>query len=335
MTRSEALYVLGLKPGASDEEAKKAWRNLVKLTHPDKDRSHDAARRFEKVQTAYQTIIETEAIAAQERRERKDQKEQAAERAREEYAWRQPAAQQARSAQAARQRVEQQARYAQTSRKRTGLRKTIVDDEAAGLLVFSVLYYVGFRLLGSLLNSYDGVFTGLAIITSIFPVVVLWVALGTWKMRTSFLILSFVITCVILVFLPNPFPNQASIKPSATHGAPDRAISDTEIEALLGIDPTNLAIQEEETEDEMYEADSPEVEAMMDGMVADIEKEKGPNIGVDDVRSDLAKEIAELYKDDIEAGILTQEEINFAIEAAIKRLKERRGIADDFVANDH
>lgn len=103
MTRSEALYILGLKPDASVDEAKKAWRNLVKLTHPDKDRTHDAARLFEKVQTAYKTIIETEAIAAQERRERKAREEQAAQRAREEYARRQRAQQRVRYAQAARQ----------------------------------------------------------------------------------------------------------------------------------------------------------------------------------------------------------------------------------------
>lgn len=324
MTRSEALYILGLKPDALAVEAKKAWRNLVKLSHPDKDRSHDAARRFEKVQTAYQTIIETDAIAAEERRQRKAQEEQAAERAREEYARRQRAEQQARSAQVARKRVEQQAHYAQTARKRTGQRKPIVDEEVVGLLVFSVLCPVGIRFLSSLLFSDSSFFAGLAIIMSIYPIVALWVILDTWQMRTSFLILSFVITCVILVFLPNPLQNEASIEPSAPDGASDRALSDSEIEELLGIDPTNPAIQEEETEDEMYEADSLEVEAMMNGMVADFEKEKGPNIGVDDVRSKLAKGIAELYKDNIEAGIKTHEEIDFAIEARIKRQKRHQ-----------
>ena len=111
MTRSEAFYVLGLKPGASVEEAKEAWRNLVKLTHPDKDCSHDAAERFRKVQAAYQIIIETEATAAEERRQREAQEEREIQRAREERArW---------------QQAEQQARYVEATRQRTSQRKPV------------------------------------------------------------------------------------------------------------------------------------------------------------------------------------------------------------------
>ncbi len=135
MTRSEALYILGLKPGASVEEAREAWRNLVKLTHPDKDRSHDAAERFQKVQTAYQTIIATEAVAREEKREREVRKEQAAQHAREEYA--------------RRQRVEQHARYAQAARQNTSQRQPI-DFK----FVWYILLFAGVCFLFSFLRSH-------------------------------------------------------------------------------------------------------------------------------------------------------------------------------------
>jgi hypothetical protein len=35
MTRNEAYQILGLEPGASEQEIKKAWRNLMKGMHPD------------------------------------------------------------------------------------------------------------------------------------------------------------------------------------------------------------------------------------------------------------------------------------------------------------
>ena len=37
MTEKEALSVLGLKKGASDEDIKKSYYDLMKKFHPDKD----------------------------------------------------------------------------------------------------------------------------------------------------------------------------------------------------------------------------------------------------------------------------------------------------------
>jgi DnaJ-class molecular chaperone len=37
MTEEEALSVLGLKKGASDEDIKKSYYDLMKKFHPDKD----------------------------------------------------------------------------------------------------------------------------------------------------------------------------------------------------------------------------------------------------------------------------------------------------------
>ena len=49
--------VLGVRPGASDEELRTAYRQLVQLHHPDHNNgSPEAARRFEEVQEAYAAI---------------------------------------------------------------------------------------------------------------------------------------------------------------------------------------------------------------------------------------------------------------------------------------
>ena len=159
MTRSEAFYVLGLKPGASVEEAKAAWRNLVKLTHPDKDCSHDAAERFRKVQAAYQIIIETEASAAEERRQREAQEEREIQRAREEYARRQREVQEEREIQRAReqrarwQQAEQQARYVEATRRTHEPTETVDFGVVAYGFMGAVLGSLGCAWLGSLFGS--------------------------------------------------------------------------------------------------------------------------------------------------------------------------------------
>ncbi len=80
MTREEALRILGLKPNATLKQAKRAWRRMVKITHPDKNSSPDAAERFQMVETAYKIIVETE---HRSQWEREQQVQQESERQRE------------------------------------------------------------------------------------------------------------------------------------------------------------------------------------------------------------------------------------------------------------
>lgn len=56
MTRVEALRILGLEPNATPAEVKRAYRQLVKAVHPDKNRAPNAEQRFKRVQEAYEFI---------------------------------------------------------------------------------------------------------------------------------------------------------------------------------------------------------------------------------------------------------------------------------------
>jgi curved DNA-binding protein CbpA len=52
------LYeILEIKPNASEVEIKKAYFRLAKIYHPDKNRSEDAAEKFQKIQSAYEILI--------------------------------------------------------------------------------------------------------------------------------------------------------------------------------------------------------------------------------------------------------------------------------------
>lgn len=55
--RVDDWAVLGLKPGASLEEVKRAYHKLVKKYHPDVDRSPQAAEKFKRINQAYQNLI--------------------------------------------------------------------------------------------------------------------------------------------------------------------------------------------------------------------------------------------------------------------------------------
>jgi len=59
-SRSESPYrVLGLSPGASDEDVKSAYRKLAKQYHPDINPDDpDAEEQFKKVSDAYKTLLE-------------------------------------------------------------------------------------------------------------------------------------------------------------------------------------------------------------------------------------------------------------------------------------
>lgn len=58
-SRRDPYEILGVRPDASDEEVRAAYRRLVQLHHPDHNRgSAEATRRFEEVQEAYGQITE-------------------------------------------------------------------------------------------------------------------------------------------------------------------------------------------------------------------------------------------------------------------------------------
>ena len=56
MTRVEALRILGLEPDATPAEVKRAYRQLVKAVHPDKNSAPNARHLFQLVQEAYEFI---------------------------------------------------------------------------------------------------------------------------------------------------------------------------------------------------------------------------------------------------------------------------------------
>ncbi|MDE0299955.1 MAG: J domain-containing protein [Candidatus Poribacteria bacterium] len=60
MTRAEALRILGLQPDATQAEARKAHRQLVKAVHPDKNPDPNARHLFHLVQEAYELISTTQ-----------------------------------------------------------------------------------------------------------------------------------------------------------------------------------------------------------------------------------------------------------------------------------
>lgn len=56
MTREKAYKVLGISPDVSPDDAKKAYRSLVKIYHPDKNPASNAAYMFQLVQDAWECI---------------------------------------------------------------------------------------------------------------------------------------------------------------------------------------------------------------------------------------------------------------------------------------
>ena len=52
--------LLGLSENASEEDVRKAYRNLVKRYHPDVNSSNDANARFILIQQAYEVLVNRE-----------------------------------------------------------------------------------------------------------------------------------------------------------------------------------------------------------------------------------------------------------------------------------
>ena len=52
----DSFKTLGLKPGASQEEIRKAFRSLAKKWHPDKNKSPEAEAKFKKISEAYENL---------------------------------------------------------------------------------------------------------------------------------------------------------------------------------------------------------------------------------------------------------------------------------------
>jgi hypothetical protein len=55
--RGSAYNVLGLTPGASEEEIRKRYRKLVKKFHPDVNKDANAERKFIEIQEAYEELM--------------------------------------------------------------------------------------------------------------------------------------------------------------------------------------------------------------------------------------------------------------------------------------
>jgi curved DNA-binding protein CbpA len=53
----DPYFVLGIKPGASKKEIKRAYRKMAKNLHPDINKSLEAEEKFKKIHWAYEFLI--------------------------------------------------------------------------------------------------------------------------------------------------------------------------------------------------------------------------------------------------------------------------------------
>ena len=64
MIMDDAYLVLGIKPGASKKEIKRAYRKMAKKLHPDLNKSLEAEVKFKKINQAYEFLINDGKIPA-------------------------------------------------------------------------------------------------------------------------------------------------------------------------------------------------------------------------------------------------------------------------------
>lgn len=62
-THSDALAVLGLKPGAARSDITKAYKRLVRIYHPDQGGGEESTEKYLEVQMAYEFLIREEKAA--------------------------------------------------------------------------------------------------------------------------------------------------------------------------------------------------------------------------------------------------------------------------------
>ena len=153
MTRVEALRILGLEPNATPDEVKRAYRQLVKAVHPDKNPAPNARHLFQLVQEAYEFIRAVEEQEqTKERAARKATAQAAREQAERESRQREERARAEREAKDKAER-EKRAKEAREKQAKEELRKWEQLRKHAAEGVSGVLFFPGVILVTSLLGG--------------------------------------------------------------------------------------------------------------------------------------------------------------------------------------